>query len=696
MSEKTGRIYEFGDFRLDVPAKTLLRMDEPIALTPKVFETLQFFVEHAGKLLEKDELMQGIWQDRFVEESNLTFNIKMLRRALQDDAQHPRFIETLPRRGYKFIAPVKEASQNSETTTNTLPTSQVNVKRVYWAIASAIIVALLAFIFAWFRYGSKASATAVPIFAAPFKSEKLSSSGNVHALITPDGKYVAYTNEISGKQSVWLRKLETSENIQIVPPIEGAYLGLEISNDGNSLYFVRRDRTNEPLTNLYRVNTFGGIPVKLSEQVQGWISVSPDDKQVAFVRCKYSQEDYCSLSVVDNDGKNERRLVVQPKPTRITDSHFMHDGRSLVFAAGQSLNGSKDFHLMRVDLASGAISQVSPTPFFVINRIEDLPNYELIFTARESLDGPSRIFHLTSTGEIQALTNDGSHYNDLSLSKLGDKMVTTEITNTFRVQLAALDGLDNPKNLVAAQNVCFAPDGRIIYSSDTGDIWTINSDGSEQRQLTNNTANDFSPRISPVGLYIYFASNRGGSNQIWRMNIDGSNQTQITQREGGFPLLVTPDGKYVYFFSGLSRTMWRISNDSGEESQISSKVVQSPAFASDGKIVAYFLDHPDGRHSLEVMSVETGQILKTLPIEGETIDTSKITWSPDAKSVWYLLTESEQNSLWQLNLSETKPRLVANLGNEHIMDLSMSQDGKRWALVRGKWIHDAVLLEGLK
>src|SRR5712692_8955844 len=108
MSAETAHSYEFGNFRLDPAAKILFCENKPVALTPKVFDTLQVFVEHAGRLLEKDELMQKIWQDRFVEESNLTFNIKMLRRALKDDAHQPRFIETVPRRGYRFIAEVKE------------------------------------------------------------------------------------------------------------------------------------------------------------------------------------------------------------------------------------------------------------------------------------------------------------------------------------------------------------------------------------------------------------------------------------------------------------------------------------------------------------------------------------------------------------------------------------------------------------
>ena len=79
---QTNGVYEFGDFRLDLAEKALVRDGTVVALTPKVFETLQVLVERAGHLIEKDEFMQRIWEDRFVDENNLAFNIKMLRKAL--------------------------------------------------------------------------------------------------------------------------------------------------------------------------------------------------------------------------------------------------------------------------------------------------------------------------------------------------------------------------------------------------------------------------------------------------------------------------------------------------------------------------------------------------------------------------------------------------------------------------------------
>lgn len=114
MSQQSNDLYEFEGFRLDLAEKTLTRHGEVVSVTPKVFETLQLFLENAGHLVEKDELIRRLWPDRFVEESNLTFNIKMLRKALGDDATKPCFIETVPKRGYRFIAEVSRSATVGE------------------------------------------------------------------------------------------------------------------------------------------------------------------------------------------------------------------------------------------------------------------------------------------------------------------------------------------------------------------------------------------------------------------------------------------------------------------------------------------------------------------------------------------------------------------------------------------------------
>src|SRR5713101_3850284 len=110
MSLAINHFHRFGEFTVDGDQKVLLRNDSPLPLAPKVFDTLLILLDSRGRIVEKEELMNRLWPDSFVEESNLTFNIQQLRKALGDNAREPRFIETVARRGYRFIAEVKENS----------------------------------------------------------------------------------------------------------------------------------------------------------------------------------------------------------------------------------------------------------------------------------------------------------------------------------------------------------------------------------------------------------------------------------------------------------------------------------------------------------------------------------------------------------------------------------------------------------
>ena len=105
---KTKHYYEFGEFQLDVRERALLRNGEAVQLTPKAFDTLVILVENAGSLVEKDELMRAVWPDSFVEETGLARNISVLRKALSEEAGGQQFIETVPKRGYRFTAQVRE------------------------------------------------------------------------------------------------------------------------------------------------------------------------------------------------------------------------------------------------------------------------------------------------------------------------------------------------------------------------------------------------------------------------------------------------------------------------------------------------------------------------------------------------------------------------------------------------------------
>src|SRR5215216_1575695 len=118
--------YEFDSFLLDETERLLLREAEPVALTPKAFEMLVVLVSNAGRAMTKEELMESVWPDAFVEEANLAVNISMLRKALGEMPNGRQYIETLPRRGYRFAAEVREFwDERSPLRVTTIPPASV-------------------------------------------------------------------------------------------------------------------------------------------------------------------------------------------------------------------------------------------------------------------------------------------------------------------------------------------------------------------------------------------------------------------------------------------------------------------------------------------------------------------------------------------------------------------------------------------
>src|SRR5260370_27227119 len=108
MSKQVKHFYEFGPFLLEPEERQLLRQGEAVPLTPKAFDMLLVLVEHSGHLMDKEELMKCVWPDSFVEEANLSHHIHKLREVLGEAEDGEKYIQTVPRRGYRFVAHVTE------------------------------------------------------------------------------------------------------------------------------------------------------------------------------------------------------------------------------------------------------------------------------------------------------------------------------------------------------------------------------------------------------------------------------------------------------------------------------------------------------------------------------------------------------------------------------------------------------------
>jgi len=151
MPKTEKHLYEFGPYRIDSVERLLTRDGDTIPLTPKAVDTLMALVANSGRVLDKDELMKIVWPDTFVEEGALARNISALRKALGDDNENSQYIETIPKRGYRFVAPVKDLSPPVPAQVDHSGKEQPKGRgRAVWLAAAALLI-LLAVYFGFAR-----------------------------------------------------------------------------------------------------------------------------------------------------------------------------------------------------------------------------------------------------------------------------------------------------------------------------------------------------------------------------------------------------------------------------------------------------------------------------------------------------------------------------------------------------------------
>ena len=689
--------YRFGEFTFEALAKTLRRDGQIVPMTPKTLDLLVAFLSNPKKLLSKADLMNQLWPDSFVEENNLAVTIRQLRKTLRDDAHNPVYIETVARQGYRFVAEVNHTSVATRVDHFNRPNRPFRYLIPLAAVGALLIVSI--------SLGSRylTHRSAAPILTAPFAAQKLSTNGNVRsAALSPDGERIVYTVQGSGGESVWLRENASGNNVEIIPALEEKYYRIAFSPDGSTLYYTRGPRAHGDPADVYRVSIFGGVPTKIMSDTRGWISVSPDGSLISFVRCPLSDNDYCSLWTANSlDGKNERMLTSRPRPFRIGDNEIAPDGKSIIFAVGQSENAGTDFGLFSIDIATGKEQAVSAEKFFDIRSLEILPdNSGALITASRGATQRVQVWKIGfSDGSAEPLTKDSESYLSISIDSTASRMVATQVSNNFHLVRSSLTPGEPKETLTEpAWAFSFASDGDIVFQSDsTGDleIWRMDRDGKSQRQLTNVAGDDTHPIVSQGRDEVFFCSNRSGRMQVWRMNADGSDQTQVTKTNGGFPLFA--DGDWVYYQHEVDRTLWRVSRHSQVEQIVLNREPSRGLFVlSPSGSQAAFVETRNSTPHMVIVSIPDGRELRSAPLADGT-GRLELAWVPDESAVAYAVPASDRtNTLWIQPVNGDPPYQSANLDGDPIIYLSFSSDPDSVAFVQGRWKHDFAMLTGLQ
>ena len=247
-------------------------------------------------------------------------------------------------------------------------------------------------------------------------------------------------------------------------------------------------------------------------------------------------------------------------------------------------------------------------------------------------------------------------------------------------------------------------DGQVVYSASAGgnmDLWVMNADGSNQRQLTANSRNNTQPVVTRDGRYVVFSSDRSGTSNIWRVDQDGTNPRQLTSGSGEVNPHCAPDAKWVvYTLRGAGKpTVWRVSIDGGAPEKIIDGYATNPVVSPDGESIAcFYRQHPNEQMKLGLFSINGGQPIRTFDmgaISAFDPASSALRWTAEGRALTYVLTTGDVSNLWSQPVSGEPAKQLTRFKSSRIFSFDWSPEGQL-ILSRGTVTSDVVLLSNFR
>jgi len=411
--------------------------------------------------------------------------------------------------------------------------------------------------------------------------------------------------------------------------------------------------------------------------------------------------------VVNADGTEEQKLATRTHPDFfLSGVAWSPDGQTIACPAG-GFTGGYYRSVAVVNISDGAQKIITSRKWYGVERVAWLPDGSgVITTAQERAGDQYQLWQISyPEGEARTLTNDLSDYHLVSLTTDAGALVTVVSDTTSNIWLVPNGEWSNGRQLTSSKSngigaTALLSDGRIIYESRAGgnsDLWIMDADGRNQKQLTDDAYNERFALATPDGHHIVFLSARPGS-QLWRMDIDGSNAKRLTD-SGALSPTMSPDGKWVAYttFGPGGFSIWKVSIDGGEPVQITSKYSLSPAISPDGTLIAcYYLDERTGGPKIALIPFAGGEPVKIFEYRFVDAGTYPVRWTHDGRALTYIVNRGGVSNIWIQPVDDSPARQLTDFKSDRIFSFDWSRDGKWLALSRGPEQRDVVMMSDFR
>jgi Tol biopolymer transport system component/DNA-binding winged helix-turn-helix (wHTH) protein len=515
-SAKSGRHHvRFRSFAFDLDRRELTREGRPVKLHPQPARVLALLLEQAGEIVDREEIKQKVWADSHVDfDLGINSCIRQIRIAPGDEAEQPKFVETVTREGYRFIAAVETMQGQGRAPQKAI---------VFGMVASLLI---LVGVLGWILLSGDGSkeGSSPPSRTSPFTTLP---GWEFDPAISPDGNFVVFA--ASERRNTYghlhVKQIGSDEILQLTDA-EAGDTNPAWSPDGRRIAFLRYVE-GEVGSDIFTVPVLGGQERRLAsiatrdETGPRWkpgLDWSPDGQILAFAD-KGSRSEQDGIFLLSLETMEKKRLTTPPadEVTRDSMPAFSPDGRYLAFKRGSEIVG----HQIQIVAVSGGEPKL-------LHDVGDGMIYDLDWVS----NGSAIVFAVEGLGRkgLGKISVKGGKATRLGVGESAAVSVSISGSN-----LVYMDRTDTNCNLWRMPGL------------------TSNAHDSPHTQLTDSTRADFQQRISPEGTKLAFTSLRSGFSTVWTCDSDGSGCSEFSEYASGNPSW-SPDG------TALAFSAWREEN----------------------------------------------------------------------------------------------------------------------------------------
>ena len=672
-NRQTPTVVSFGPFEANLHTQELRKQGVRLRLPGQSFQILTMLLKQPGALVTREELQQALWpSDTHVDfERGVNAAVNRLRETLADSADSPHLIETLPRRGYRFIGDIDVLPNAKDEAEN----NHKRLKVLIWIVGVAAGALVIGFLYFKFQPVTKSEENFNSLVAIPFTTLK---GREIMPAFSPDGSQVVFAwdggNSESENQFDLYVKVVGAENVSQLTHKPSEWLAPAWSPDGRTIAFARKSISD---SGIFEISAIGGPERKLTSALFGYaphmsLSWSNDDRLLAY-------GDGDTVTHLDRNSGEQRKLAKPAECNIIWSPVFSPDGTRMSFLCWK--NGLVSVFLMRPD-GTGAhelAKDVSGPQLLAWSAdgkrvlLTNRRTNQLVDVDVEN--GKASILTFTQDAGEPAVARRGNRlayartYENVNIWGTG---VSPGSTEAHRLMVSSTRAQTAPD---------ISPDGkRIAFESDRSgvrEIWVSDIDGGNAVQLTHlNHPLSGTPRWSPTGHLIAFDSRAGGQASVYVVDPDGGVPRKMSTKIKG-PSMPTwsRDGNWIYFSSEQTDEIYKMPTQGGEATLVAKgQWIVNAKESVDGTWL-YFAEG-DRDSEIRVVSSSGGE---HRPLAGMPNVRNATDWTLSRDGIFFLDCRAQPVTINFFEFSTKKIRQIATLNKPPAIwgGLSLSPDGKR-------------------